>query len=98
MILVRFVSLFFFFLNDTATTEIYTYCHTLSLHDALPIYVELREVRRDALRRRPPVPPDGRPRRPGDRVGHRGRAAALSPSQSARATAGSSAEIGRAHV
>src|SRR3546814_16592733 len=28
---------FVFFLNDTATTEIYTYCHTLSLHDALPI-------------------------------------------------------------
>src|SRR3546814_14034078 len=27
----------FFFVNDTATTEIYTYCHTLSLHDALPI-------------------------------------------------------------
>src|SRR2546427_12996404 len=27
----------FFFFNDTATTEIYT----LSLHDALPIYVEL---------------------------------------------------------
>src|SRR5438876_5468574 len=27
--------LFFFFFNDTATTEIYT----LSLHDALPIYV-----------------------------------------------------------
>src|SRR5690348_18461568 len=27
------ISLFFFFLNDTATTEIYT----LSLHDALPI-------------------------------------------------------------
>src|SRR3546814_5878204 len=24
--------------NDTATTEIYTYGHTLSLHDALPIY------------------------------------------------------------
>src|SRR3546814_11491461 len=23
--------------NDTATTEIYTYIHTLSLHDALPI-------------------------------------------------------------
>src|SRR3546814_10652448 len=23
--------------NDTATTEIYTYCHTLSLPDALPI-------------------------------------------------------------
>src|SRR5215204_3152147 len=28
-----FISLFFFFFNDTATTEIYT----LSLHDALPI-------------------------------------------------------------
>src|SRR3546814_20570251 len=26
-----------FFFNDTATTEIYTYCHTLSLHAALPI-------------------------------------------------------------
>src|SRR3546814_16025778 len=25
------------FLNDTATTEIYTYLHTLSRHDALPI-------------------------------------------------------------
>src|ERR1035441_11007779 len=30
----RRFSLFFFFFNDTATTEIYT----LSLHDALPIY------------------------------------------------------------
>src|SRR3546814_18680937 len=30
------------FFNDTATTEIYTYGHTLSLHDALPIYA--REV------------------------------------------------------
>src|SRR2546429_9276807 len=28
---------YFFFFNDTATTEIYT----LSLHDALPIYFEL---------------------------------------------------------
>src|SRR3546814_15479795 len=28
-----------FFFNDTATTEIYTYGHTLSLHDALPIYI-----------------------------------------------------------
>src|SRR3546814_20697914 len=26
-----------FCFNDTATTEIYTYLHTLSLHDALPI-------------------------------------------------------------
>src|SRR2546429_9371065 len=29
------ISLFFFFFNDTATTEIYT----LSLHDALPIFI-----------------------------------------------------------
>src|SRR5213594_2198407 len=28
---------FFFFFNETATTEIYTSVHTLSLHDALPI-------------------------------------------------------------
>src|SRR2546422_4028170 len=33
---VRPVLFFFFFFNDTATTEIYT----LSLHDALPIFVE----------------------------------------------------------
>src|SRR2546422_11559326 len=33
---------FFFFFNDTATTEIYT----LSLHDALPIYREAPEPRR----------------------------------------------------
>src|SRR3546814_2904115 len=32
----------FFFFNDPATTEIYTYCHTLSLHDALPIYSTAR--------------------------------------------------------
>src|SRR3546814_7173466 len=28
-----------FFFNDTASPEIYTYGHTLSLHDALPISV-----------------------------------------------------------
>src|SRR2546427_12014135 len=42
---------FFFFFNDTATTEIYT----LSLHDALPIYVEhphgVTEDHRPAVRR-----------------------------------------------
>src|SRR3546814_8691920 len=27
-----------FFFNDTSTTETYTYLHTLSLHDALPIF------------------------------------------------------------
>src|SRR2546426_8794588 len=31
------LSIFFFFFNDTATTEIYT----LSLHDALPIYNDI---------------------------------------------------------
>src|SRR5216110_707036 len=30
---------FFFFFNDTATTWIYTSSHTLSLHDALPIWI-----------------------------------------------------------
>src|SRR3546814_6425257 len=29
---------FIFFMNETATPEIYTYLHTLSLHDALPIF------------------------------------------------------------
>src|SRR2546425_3925952 len=38
------MSLFFFFFNDTATTEIYT----LSLHDALPIFP--REPRRGLVR------------------------------------------------
>src|SRR3546814_12516871 len=33
------ILIFVFFFNDTATTEIYTYLHTLSLHDALPIYL-----------------------------------------------------------
>src|SRR3546814_7055096 len=30
-------SILYFFFNVTATTEIYTYLHTLSLHDARPI-------------------------------------------------------------
>src|SRR2546430_7166909 len=37
------MNVFFFFFNDTATTEIYT----LSLHDALPIYSCARGARRD---------------------------------------------------
>src|SRR3546814_1153957 len=51
-----------FFLNDTATTEIYTYGHTLSLHDALPISWRGREGRdrlsptRQTTRRRTPAP------------------------------------------
>src|SRR2546427_6524823 len=35
---------FFFFFNDTATTEIYT----LSLHDALPIYPAIRLSAQDS--------------------------------------------------
>src|SRR5260363_480090 len=37
---------FFFFFNDTATTEIYT----LSLHDALPISPDALSERNEALR------------------------------------------------
>src|SRR3546814_11115988 len=33
-----------FFFNDTATTEVYTYGHTLTLHDALPISFVLAPV------------------------------------------------------
>src|SRR3546814_19062047 len=40
-LLVFFFLFFFFFFNDPATTEIYTYCHTLSLHDALPIFFDV---------------------------------------------------------
>src|SRR2546430_16623621 len=35
LVLLKQLCFFFFFFNDTATTEIYT----LSLHDALPIYL-----------------------------------------------------------
>src|SRR3546814_14103896 len=41
------ISLFYFF-NDTATTKIYTYLHTLSLPDSLPIsstFVSVHHVR-----------------------------------------------------
>src|SRR5256885_8700516 len=43
MLFFRPRSFFFFFFNDTATTEIYT----LSLHDALPIYRGRTLARRD---------------------------------------------------
>src|SRR2546429_1575173 len=45
-------SFFFFFFNDTATTEIYT----LSLHDALPIYVQRGLVEQERLGQRPELP------------------------------------------
>src|SRR6184192_3595401 len=40
---------FFFFFNDTATTEIYTSIDTLSLHDALPIWTICPRRRRVRL-------------------------------------------------
>src|SRR3712207_8394705 len=43
--------MFFFFFNDTATTEIYT----LSLHDALPILVQLYSYPGDYLAERPTI-------------------------------------------
>src|SRR5213082_4179589 len=48
-----YLFLYYFFFNDTATTEIYTVSDTLSLHDALPI---------SARRRSPAGPPPIRPR------------------------------------
>src|SRR5688572_31878671 len=45
---VSFLRSFFFFFNDTATTEIYT----LSLHDALPICPRRERIARDRIARR----------------------------------------------
>src|SRR5213594_5093311 len=39
-----------FFLNDPATPEIYTSVHTLSLHDALPIYYYTDAIRYTQVR------------------------------------------------
>src|SRR5205809_6977586 len=52
-----FLNSAFFFFNDTATTEIYT----LSLHDALPICVQRRRLRRGAHGAAAP-PPGGGPK------------------------------------
>src|SRR2546427_6002923 len=45
-----YLSFFFFFFNDTATTEIYT----LSLHDALPIYLHYKPLPRTPASPRSP--------------------------------------------
>src|SRR3989442_11891360 len=47
------LSFFFFFFNDTATTEIYT----LSLHDALPISRAARPQPEGPQKQMPPIPP-----------------------------------------
>src|SRR3546814_5100662 len=44
------VVFFSLFCIDSATTEIYTCCHTLSLHDALPIWSRHRSRRRRSPR------------------------------------------------
>src|SRR3712207_9560730 len=66
-ILVIYNSYFFFF-NDTATTEIYT----LSLHDALPISVGMTYEDSMSLLLMRPDPPRGR-RGPGSPRGRRSR-------------------------
>src|SRR3546814_11750422 len=37
--------IWFVFLYETGATESYTYSHTLSLHDALPIYTPIVSIR-----------------------------------------------------
>src|SRR5690349_22208146 len=54
-----FFLFFFFFFNDTATTEIYT----LSLHDALPIYVIDEDIAHGFCGRGEEVPSIRVPRR-----------------------------------
>src|SRR3546814_538476 len=47
------ISSFVFFFNETATTEIYTYWHTLSLHDALPIFGIVQQLVRRTFKNHP---------------------------------------------
>src|SRR3546814_11486805 len=76
---------FLFFFSDSATTELYTYGHTLSLHDALPISRGAREHR-----------PAGLGTRRRRRLAEKRRQAAAAVS---RQSAGTGADtIGRAHV
>src|SRR3546814_18814761 len=100
------ISLFF---NDTATTEIYTNCPTLSLPGALPIgRVDARRTRcrrrhpRDLLapQRHPhphPQPPGGRRRTPGGACSRPPVAPPPHLVPALRAHRGP-AQIGRAHV
>src|SRR3546814_4046460 len=41
----------YFFIQDPAAAEIYTYRHTLSLHDALPIFVDMQRLSGGEIRR-----------------------------------------------
>src|SRR2546422_11221703 len=67
MIIRGYSFVFFFFFNDTATTEIYT----LSLHDALPIY-QVGGQRAERQRRKHGIENDAEPpAQPGARGGDR---------------------------
>src|SRR3546814_15701939 len=55
--LLTWYDVYYFFCSDTATTEICTDCHTLSLHDALPIFA--RSLRIDHDSAFPAVAPGG---------------------------------------
>src|SRR3989475_11861956 len=52
-LIIRHHTLIFFFFNDTATTEIYT----LSLHDALPIWMPITPIARPSGSRRASLRP-----------------------------------------
>src|SRR3712207_7308199 len=81
--------LFFFFFNDTATTEIYT----LSLHDALPI------CSRTSSRASPSVPSARRPSRSSSRSGaSSGRCPGSWTTASGRTTPGSSTSRSEEHT
>src|SRR3546814_19777731 len=54
--------MFFFYFKDTATTEIYTYGHTLPLHDALPTSAAARLAPAPGLAAAAAQPPAVRPR------------------------------------
>src|SRR2546429_9490061 len=69
--------LFFFFFNDTATTEIYT----LSLHDALPISTERPSFRSRSTSRTATVPTRKAPRWRSSASRKRGRSVARSRSE-----------------
>src|SRR3546814_15603350 len=106
--------LILFFFNDTATTVIYTYGHTLSLHDALPISGEGNDeanARRygnrtgpdgGGARRRAARRIDGdRSNDPGSDIElqrQRGSALAPRPADRRRRRHDDRAAIGRAHV
>src|SRR2546430_17277902 len=57
ILLCPLTSSFFFFFNDTATTEIYT----LSLHDALPIFPNGHDCRNRSFRILAPIVPNPAP-------------------------------------